>query len=404
MTFSLIEEAIQEIQQGKFVIVVDDETRENEGDLCIAASKVTEDHINFLVTHARGLICVPLMGQRLDELRLPIMVQNNTTSHGTGFTVSVDFGSGEIPGVSVEGRAATIRALGDLSTKPEDLRRPGHIFPLRYKEGGVLVRPGHTEAVIDLVRLAGLYPAGVVCEIMKEDGSMARLPDLELFAQRHKLKIVSIAQLIEYRQQYEKLVERVAESQLETGFGALRAVAYRSLIGKEQQLALVVGELTSGEAVLVRPHSRCRTGEVFGSLRCDCGRQLEIAMRRIQEEGKGVFLYMPQEGRGIGLHNKLRAYALQDAGMDTVEANLELGFPPDMRFYGMGAQILLDLGVRKVRLLTNNPDKMMGMDGYGLEIVERLPIVAPRTVENARYMETKRAKMGHKFDDAATRG
>lgn len=403
MPFSSVEEAIQDIQRGKFLIVVDDEDRENEGDLCLAASKATEEHVNFLATHARGLICAPLMGQRLDELRLPIMVQKNTTSHGTGFTVSVDSGSGEIPGVSIQGRAATIRALADPSTKPEDLRRPGHIFPLRYKEGGVLVRPGHTEAVIDLARLAGLYPAGVVCEIMREDGSMARLPDLEQFARSHELKILSIAQLIAYRQKHEKLVERVAESQLETEFGTLRAVAYRSLIGKEQQLALVVGEFEPGEEVLVRPHSRCRTGEVFGSLRCDCGRQLEIAMRLIQKEGKGIFLYMPQEGRGIGLHNKLRAYALQDAGMDTVEANLELGFPPDMRFYGMGAQILLDLGVRRVRLLTNNPDKLVGMDGYGLEIVERLPIVAPRTTENARYLETKRSKMGHQFDDAATR-
>ncbi|GBD11253.1 Riboflavin biosynthesis protein RibBA [bacterium HR23] len=398
MPFATIEEAIADIRAGKFVIIVDDEDRENEGDLVVAAEKVTPEHINFMAREARGLICVPIIGQRLDELKIPLMVQDNTSSHGTAFTVSVDYKIGTTTGISAYDRAATIRALVDPKARPEDFARPGHIFPLRYQEGGVLVRAGHTEAAVDLARLAGLYPAGVVCEVMNEDGTMARLPQLEAFAQKHGIRIITIAQLIAYRHQHERLVQRVATARLPTQWGEFTIHAYRSVVDPNEHVALVMGTIVPSEPVLVRMHSQCLTGDVFGSLRCDCGWQIQRALEMIAKEGRGVFVYLRQEGRGIGLHNKIRAYALQDQGLDTVEANQRLGFPPDLRHYGVGAQILVDLGVRKLRLLTNNPRKVVGLHGYGLEIVERLPIIAPANPENSHYLETKRIKLGHLLD------
>ena len=398
MPFSSVEEAIEKIKAGKFVVVVDDEDRENEGDLIIAAEKITPEAINFMATHGRGLICMPITGKRLDELGIPLMVQHNTAAQGTAFTISVEAKHTTTTGISVYDRAATVKAIIDPATGPDDIAMPGHMFPLRAKDGGVLERSGHTEAALDLAKLAGLYPAGVLCEIMNEDGSMARLPQLQEFGEKHGISIISIAQLIAYRRQREKLVHRVAEAQLPTRWGEFTAVAYRSDVDSDEHVALVCGDLAAEEPVLVRVHSQCLTGDVFGSLRCDCGDQMNLALQRIALEGRGVFLYMRQEGRGIGLHNKIRAYALQDQGLDTVEANIALGFAPDPRQYGVGAQILVDLGLRRIRLLTNNPKKRVGLEGYGLEVVDQVPIIAPITDHNRRYLETKRDKLGHLLD------
>ncbi|MEK7216646.1 MAG: bifunctional 3,4-dihydroxy-2-butanone-4-phosphate synthase/GTP cyclohydrolase II [Chloroflexota bacterium] len=397
MTFNTIDEALADIREGKFVIVVDDEDRENEGDLVIAAERVTPEAINFMATHGRGLICMPVEGKRLDELDIPMMVQRNNTAQGTAFTVSIEARKGTTTGISAYDRAATVLAVMDPLTRPEDIVMPGHMFPLRARSGGVLERSGHTEASVDMARLAGLYPAGVLCEIMHENGTMARLPALVEFAAKHDIKLISIAQLIAYRRQREKLVSKVAEAQLPTRWGQFVTLAYKSEVDPDQHVALVMGDVSGPEPVLVRVHSQCLTGDVFGSLRCDCGAQLDLALERIAEEGRGVFLYMRQEGRGIGLHNKIRAYALQDQGLDTVEANEALGFPPDPRQYGVGAQILVDLGLTKIRLLTNNPTKRVGLESYGLEVVDQVPIVAPMTEHNRRYLEAKRDKLGHLF-------
>ncbi len=390
-----IPEAIEEIKAGRFVIIVDDEARENEGDLAIAAEKITPEAINFMAKYGRGLICMPVLGKRLDELNIPMMVGDNTSKHETAFTVSIEAKHRVSTGISAYDRAETINAVLDPVTKPEDLARPGHTFPLRARDGGVLVRVGHTEAIVDLARLAGLYPGGVICEIMNEDGTMARLPELEAFAMQHGLKMVSIAELIAYRRRHEKLVTRVAEANLPTIYGNFIAVAYRSTIDADEHVALVRGDISGEEPVMVRVHSECLTGDVFGSLRCDCGEQIAMAMQAIAEEGRGVFLYMRQEGRGIGLHNKLAAYALQDEGLDTVEANESLGFPADLRDYGIGAQILVDLGLRDIRLLTNNPRKVVGVEGYGLRVVEKLPLIVKPNPINLHYLETKQQKLGH---------
>ncbi len=395
MGLSTIPEAIEDIKAGKFVIIVDDEDRENEGDLSMAAEMVTPEAINFMAKHARGLICMPVIGERLDELNIPMMVQNNTAKYGTAFTVSVEAKHRTSTGISAADRSETVRAIVDPATKPEDLVQPGHTFPLRAREGGVLVRAGQTEAIVDLARLAGLYPAGVVCEIMNEDGTMARMPQLEVIASKLGLKIVSVADLIAYRRSHEKLVHKVTETTLPTRFGEFTAVAYKSDVDSDEHLALVMGDITTEEPVLVRVHSECLTGDTFGSLRCDCGEQLQMAMQMIAEERRGVVLYMRQEGRGIGFHNKIKAYALQDNGLDTVEANEALGFPADRRDYGIGMQILVDLGLKNIRLLTNNPDKRAGLEGYGLKIVERVPIICLPNEYNLHYLETKQRKMGH---------
>ncbi len=398
MPLSTVEDAIEDIRAGELVIIVDDEDRENEGDLAMAAEKVTPEAINFMATYGRGLICVPMMGQRLEQLRMPLMVQDNTARLGTAFTVSVDVLKGATTGISANDRAATVRALLDPNTRAEDLGRPGHIFPLRYMEGGVLKRAGQTEASVDLARMAGLQPAGVICEIMADDGTMARMEDLTAFSGRHGLKIVSVADIIKYRRAHEKLIERVAEARIPTEHGEFTAVSYRSIVDTQEHVALVKGLIDPEEPTLVRVHSECLTGDVFGSIRCDCGDQMRLALKAIEREGKGVFLYVRQEGRGIGIHNKLRAYSLQDEGLDTVEANIKLGFAPDPRQYGVGAQILVDLGVRKMRLLTNNPQKRVGLVSFGLEVVEQVPIIAPVTDENRRYLQTKRTRMGHTLD------
>lgn len=400
MPFTKVEQAIKDIRDGKFVIIVDDEDRENEGDLAIAAEKTTPEAVNFMAKHGRGLVCVPMLGQRLEQLRIPLMVHENSARLGTAFTVSVDALKGTTTGISAHDRAVTIKALLDGDSKPEDLARPGHVFPLRYMEGGVLVRAGQTEAIVDLARMGGLYPAGVICEVMAEDGTMARLPQLQELAARFGISIVSVADIIAYRRAHEKLVEFVAETRLPTKkYGEFRIVSYRSKVDKEEHLALIKGVVCTTEPVLVRVQSECVTGEVFGSARCDCGDQMAQALEAIEREGMGVFLYMRQEGRGIGIHNKLKAYSLQDAGLDTVEANIKLGFAPDLRHYGVGAQILYDLGVRKLRLLTNNPRKVVGLGSYGLELVERVPLIAPANEENRRYLETKRDKLGHLLGD-----
>ena len=398
MALATIREAIEDIKAGKFIIVVDDEGRENEGDLVIAAEKITPEAINFMARFARGLICVPMTGERLDELKVPMMVRENTSPFDSAFTVSVEARYKVTTGISAGDRATTVMTLIDPASKPDDIVYPGHMFPLRGREGGVLVRAGHTEASIDLARLAGLYPAAVICEVMNDDGTMARLPDLEKLAAEHNILIVSVAQLISYRRKHDKLVQRVAEAKLPTKYGEFTAIAYKSVIDPDEHVALIKGEIDGDEPTLVRVHSECLTGDVFASLRCDCGAQIPMAMEAIAKEGRGVFLYMRQEGRGIGLHNKIKAYALQDQGLDTVEANEKLGFPPDLRDYGIGAQILADLGVRDMRLLTNNPKKHVGLEAYGLRVVETVPIVAPVTPENLHYMETKREKLGHLID------
>ncbi len=397
MALATIQEAIEDIKGGKVIIIVDDEGRENEGDLAIAAEKVTPEAINFMAREARGLICMPVIGERLEELRIPMMVQDNTARFSTAFTVSIEAKHGVTTGISAQDRATTIKIVINPATKPEDIARPGHVFPIKARPGGVLVRAGHTEAVVDLARLAGLYPAGVICEIMNEDGSMARLRQLEEMAARHNLKMVSVADLITYRRRHEKLVQRVAEARLPTRFGEFTVMAYRSKVDPDEHVALVYGEVQLGDAVLVRVHSECLTGDVFASLRCDCGQQLAMALQAVVAEGKGVVLYMRQEGRGIGLHNKLRAYALQDQGMDTVEANELLGFAADLRDYGIGAQILADIGLERIRLLTNNPRKVVGLEGHGLKVVETVPIVVPPNTYNASYLETKGVKLGHHF-------
>lgn len=397
MPFGSIEDAIEDIRQGRMIIVADDEDRENEGDLVCAAATVTAEHVNFMAKHGRGLICVAMTPERADELSLPLMTEHSTDPQRTAFTISVDAHQrfGVTTGISSHDRATTIRVLADSTSVPADLRRPGHIFPLRAQPGGVLRRVGQTEAAVDLARLAGLPPVGVICEILNPDGTMARRAQLEEFAREHKIPFITVAQLVAYRLAKERLVRRIASVTLPTLHGGFRLIGYESLIDDREHVALVKGDIDGVDDVLVRMHSECLTGDVFGSLRCDCGEQLAAAMERIEAEGRGAIVYLRQEGRGVGLGNKLRAYELQDEGQDTVEANLTLGFKPDLRDYGIGAQILVDLGLGKIRLLTNNPKKIVGLEGYGLEITGREPIQTHPTEHNAGYLETKRQKLGH---------
>ena len=395
--FAAVEDAVAAIRRGEMVIVVDDEDRENEGDLTLAADQVTPEAINFMATHGRGLICLPMTGERLDELEIPLMVQKNSTRFETAFCVAIEAKRGTSTGISAADRSATIRAAVNSKTTPADLARPGHIFPLRARDGGVLVRAGQTEAAVDLSRIAGLTPAGVICEIMNNDGTMARVPALAKFARKHKLLMITIADLIRYRMRTEGLVRKVAEADLPTDHGPFRIHGFESVIDQETHLALVCGEIGNGEDVLVRVHSKCLTGDVFHSARCDCGAQLHAALRQISAAGRGVLLYLNQEGRGIGLANKLRAYALQDQGLDTVEANERLGFKADQRDYGIGAQILRSLGIHSMRLLTNNPRKFVGLQGYGLSVSETLPLEIPASATTRKYLKVKKEKLGHRL-------
>ncbi len=395
--FCTIPEAIEEIRAGRMVVVIDDEDRENEGDLTIAAEKITPDVINFMARHGRGLVCLPMTGERLDALRIPLMVQDeaNSAKFGTAFCVPIEAKKGTTTGISAADRARTVLVAVDPKTRPEDLARPGHMFPLRAVPGGVLQRSGQTEAAVDLARLAGLQPAGVICEIMNEDGTMARLPELQLFCRTHGLKMITVKELIRHRMSHERLVRKIAEANLPTAYGAFRIHAFESLIDRQQNVALVMGDIDPEESILVRVHSQCLTGDIFHSTRCDCGDQLDKALEIIRAAGKGVLLYLGQEGRGIGLVHKIMAYQLQDQGKDTVEANEALGFKADQRDYGIGAQILVELGLRRMRLMTNNPRKFVGLEGYGLEIVERVPLEVAPSEESRRYLKTKKEKLGH---------
>jgi len=395
MAFNTIREAVTDLKDGKFIIVVDDENRENEGDFIIAAEKITPNAVNFMAKHARGLMCVGLTEKRAKELRLNLMVADNTALHNTRFTVSVDYKKGTTTGISAPDRAATIKALAEPDTNPDDLGRPGHIFPIVARSGGVLRRTGHTEASVDLTMIAGLKPVSVMCEIMDENGEMARGEALQAIAKEHDIKIITVEDLIEYRRKHECYIERISEAALPTKVGKFNIIVYIDHLTEKEHVALVMGDVGNGEPVMVRVHSECLTGDVFGSLRCDCGDQLDRAMEMIANEGRGVVLYLRQEGRGIGLKHKISAYGLQDQGMDTVEANVQLGFLPDLRNYGMGAQMLSDLGIKKMTMLTNNPKKIIGLQGYGLEIIDRIPIEIPPNPNNEKYLKTKRDKMGH---------